>query len=287
MTCASSDSSAPSELPAGAPDAGAGWRARLELAFERRDDTTALAYCRHQGPLVVQRPFYPEGGVCHVYVLHPPGGVVAGDDLALTAQVGPGAHALLTTPAAGKFYRSEGCTAHFRQELSADGGTLEFLPQESIYYPGASVQQTTAVELRAGARLFLWDIACFGLPARTQPFETGAVRLRLDIRSEGRYLLAENQLFEPAVIAAAWGLAGQAAVGTLAAYPAGEPELALARSVTGRGAMLAASLVDGLLLCRAAAPRADRVREAFTDVWHVVRPLMPGRVAVPPRVWAT
>ena len=61
---------------------------------------TLLARRAHFGPLVVQRPFYPERDVCQVVVVHPPGGIVGGDDLALAVDVAPGAHAQLTTPAA-------------------------------------------------------------------------------------------------------------------------------------------------------------------------------------------
>jgi urease accessory protein len=280
---------APAPAPARVPDAalGAGWQARLELGFERRNGVTVLAENRHSGPLLVQRPFYPEGDVCHVYVVHPPGGVVGGDQLALEVRVAPGAHALLTTPAAGKFYRSAGAQAGLRQQFDVAGGTLEWLPQENIYYPGALASVTTTVKLHGAARFFGWDVSCFGLTARDEPFHAGAVRQGFELQLDDRWLFCEHQPFDRTAIAAPWGLAGQVAVGTLVAYPAGAEALARARGAAAADVLCGASLVDGALVCRAIGPRADRLRKAFADVWRAVRPLMPGRGAMPPRVWAT
>ncbi|MCP5132350.1 MAG: urease accessory protein UreD [Gammaproteobacteria bacterium] len=68
------------------------------MGFQHDGSRTVLGQCTHQGPLQVQRPFYPEGPeVCHVAILHPPGGVVGGDELRLDARIETGAHALLTT----------------------------------------------------------------------------------------------------------------------------------------------------------------------------------------------
>ena len=72
---------------------------------------SVLTRMSFHGPLRVQRPFYPEGPLpgaplsaaalaepCHCCLLHPPGGLVSGDDLRITALVEPQAHVLLTTP---------------------------------------------------------------------------------------------------------------------------------------------------------------------------------------------
>src|SRR3979490_1378596 len=140
------------------------WKAELRLEFERREGRTGLAKRRPAGPLVQQRPLYPEGdAVCHAIIVHPPAGIAGGDELELSARAAEGAHALLTTPGAGKWYRSGGARARQRLEFDArEGARIEWLPQETIVYDGALADIRTEVRLAGGARFLRWGVAGFG-----------------------------------------------------------------------------------------------------------------------------
>jgi urease accessory protein len=284
------------------PPAAGGWQAKLELRFEADAGSTRLAHRRHQGPLLVQRIFHPEppsaaaafaAQPCHVYLLHPPGGVVSGDELQLEADVQPRAHALLTTPAAAKFYRrgSERRMARLTQTLTVDGGVLEWLPQENIFYPDTAVQLRTQVRLNADARFIGWEIGCLGLPASQASLGDGTVRQSFELWLDGAPLLLERLNVDRNGLASRWGLAGHAAMGTWLAFPATAAQLALAREVAAAvncaDLTLACTLVDGALSCRAIAARADRLKQAFIDLWRALRPELLGRAAFMPRIWAT
>lgn len=261
-----------------------GWRAQLELTFARAAGRTRIIERRHHGPLLVQRPFYPEGDVCHAYIVHPPGGVVGGDELRLQVATRDDAHALLTTPAAAKFYRSDGRTARQEQILHAHGGSLEWLPQESIFYPQARVRSVTRIELAAGAKFIGWEIACLGLPARKQPFDSGELRLHLELWEAGAPLLIDRLRIAGDT---RWGLGGHESIGTLLAYPATRAMLEIARSLQPPDVELGVTLVDNVLLCRALAAQAEPIKRAFIDAWNTLRPSLLDRPAVPPRIWAT
>jgi urease accessory protein len=120
---------------------------------------------------------YPEGdAVCQAIVLHPPSGIAGGDHLAISAEVGAGAHAQLTTPGAGKWYRSGGAEASQCIELSvAEGAMLEWLPQETIVFDGAQARMETRVSLAADSNYIGWDILCLGRAASGERFEHGKI----------------------------------------------------------------------------------------------------------------
>jgi urease accessory protein len=278
------------------PPDSAGWRARLALGFTVEHGHTRLVREGQVGPLAVQRPFYPEGpAVCHVYLLHPPGGLVPGDDLTLHARVAPGAAALLTVPAATKIYRSDGRTARQRQALTvAPGGALEWLPQETILFDGARARLTTRVELAPGAAFLGWDVVCLGRPACGEGFTAGECRQDLEVWQAGRPLLIERAHYAGELLAAAYGLGGHP---LLATFVAVGPALdAAARAALleplralrpAAGDRLSVSVVGELLVLRYLGGDAERARAHLEQAWRLVRPHLFSRPAVPPRVWST
>ncbi len=229
---------------------------------------------------------------CHIYVLHPPGGLVSGDALQIEVECHERAHALLTTPAAGKFYRQRGPRlALVTQELRLDGGTLEWLPQENIYYPDSAVRLCTRVRLDPTARFVGWELHCLGLPAAAAALGHGTVRTSFELRLGEQPLLLERLVLEGESLTARWGLANFPAYGTCLAYPARLVDLdrvrATASSLNCAELILACTIVDGVLCCRGRALRVDHLKHAFIELWRVLRPAVLGREAVAPRIWAT
>ena len=140
-----------------------------------RDGKTSLVGRRHTGPLLVQRPFHPERRRCHVYIVHPPGGVVGGDRPRARSHASAQArmHSSRRLPRRSSIAVSEASGAIQTQELrSSHDATLEWLPQESIFYRDALVRAATpSVKLDGrNSRFIGWEIPCLGLPARGEPF---------------------------------------------------------------------------------------------------------------------
>lgn len=269
------------------------WRAHLHLRYGVDDSgRTALRERRHTGPLQVQRPFYPEaGGVCHSYILHPPGGVVGGDELEIDVSLDAKTQVVITTPAAGKFYRSAGATAAQRQRLKiAPGACLEWLPQEAIFYDGARVRTTTRVDLAAGARFLGWEIVCLGRPASGERFAGGDIGFGFELWREGRPLWLERGRIDPALLAARWGFDGQPVSGSLLCVVENDDVLPALRALADEDAPLhgfAVTATDGVVACRYLGPSAQEARRYFERAWAMLRPGLCGRAAHAPRVWQT
>lgn len=271
-----------------------GWTAELSLEFAADDSATRIERRRHRGPLVVQRAFFPEGpAVAHVYLLHPPGGMVAGDSLGIDVTVGTGAHAMITTPAAGKAYRSAGeRVARLRQHLHVHAGaTLEWFPQETIVFDGARVDLGTSVDLSGDARFVGWEIVCLGRTAGGERFTYGICQQRLDLRRDGRPLLIDRTRLDGggALLAAPFGLGGQPVLGTMIIAPAVDVlgplrELAAAVPAPDRASVTA---VDGALICRYIGRSGEQARSYFAAAWSIARPLLCDRPPCPPRIWST
>jgi urease accessory protein len=159
------------------------WHARLDLDYAV-EAGRCVARFAHDGPLRILQSLYPEGdGTCHNVIVHPPGGLVGGDTLAIDVTLREGAHGLVTTPGAAKFYRSDGATAlqHTRIGMAA-GSRFEWVPLEAIYYSGCVAENWLELDLAPGAELLGWDIAAFGLPQAGQPFVRGRVQQHLQLR---------------------------------------------------------------------------------------------------------
>jgi len=276
-----------------ATDAPGGWEAVLELGFERRGGRTVLAHRRHRGPLRVQKPLYPEGdAICHAIVLHPPAGIVGGDVLAIDVAVGADAHALLTTPGAGKWYRSGGRAASLTQRITVGrGGICEWLPQESIVFDGAVGRLVTEVELGSDACFVGTEMLCFGRTASGERFERGELSLHTRIRRDGRALWLERGRIAggAALLDSPVGLAGQPVVGSLlvASPVCGAALRDACREVAPSAGEGAVTLLPGLLVARWLGPACEPGREWFAHLWSVVRPALFGLPMRPPRIWNT
>ncbi|MCC7696675.1 urease accessory protein UreD [Janthinobacterium sp. EB271-G4-7A] len=270
------------------------WQAHLRLGFALHDGVSRLVERTHSGPLRVQKPLYPEGDrVCHAIIIHPPGGVVGGDQLAVDATVGEGAHALLTSPGAAKWYRANGHVSGQHIMLrAASGAAIEWLPQESIFFDQACVRLRHEVELAADASYIGCDIVCLGRSASGEMFNTGSISQQVRIRRGGKLLWWEQGVLAAggALMASPLGLGGHTVCATLIAIgtPVSAAVLAAVREIAvPDGAAFGATHMKSLVAVRLLCGDSEAARRIMLAAWQLLRPAMLGRDAVVPRIWNT
>lgn len=296
------------------------WSAYLHLSFAQRARGVRLVETAHEGPLYVQKAFYPEGDQCaHCYLLHPPGGLVTGDDLSVSVQVQANAHALVTTPGAGRVYkqREQGGVQSQKIHLNvAEQACLEWLPLETILFPNSHARLNSRIDLAEGAKVIAWDVTCFGLPANGITFDEGSVDQHLQVWQAGRIKLNERLVLDlplrqpkhgqetsaslkPTLLTGNAGLRARPVHGLLIAGPfnidqqhiddlieqlrAIQPRLAQEQAA----AVFSVTQNGAFLVARYLGWCTESAHHCFRQAWQALRPVLMRRSAVPPRIWAT
>lgn len=288
-------------LVAGPAAGAARWAARLELEVACREGRTVPVVRRHLGPLRLLKGYRhrgPDRDCWEQIVVHPPGGIAAGDTLDIRARAGAGSHLLLTAPGAAKWYRGR-AEADARQLLRLEiepGGHLEWMPMETIVYDGARVAIENNLHVREGASLIAGDLVCLGRPAGALPFRRGSFRQVTRLVVDGRTRFIERTHLDGGQ--SDWrgppGLGDATSFGSLLVVPANPDTLsglvAAMREAIERAAGdagdAAVTALPGLAIVRWRGGRAEHGWRALRAAWAAARPVVNGMPADPPRIWS-
>jgi urease accessory protein len=288
------------------------WNAKLKLEYAARDGLTIPTLREHEGPLRIQKGFRAEAPeapqVWHQYLLHPPGGIAQGDRLRIEVSARDGAHVLLTTPGANKWYRADEHSSGAQQHvaLNLQSAILEWLPQETIYFSGTLARNELVIRASADSTLLCAEVYCLGRPASDERFTTGRLHLRTQL-----WIDDELEFSEQAVVAGAdpqlqsqSGLASRPIMGQFLAYSAhcqaSDAELirtilaqTMANAVEQQQIEFGITRIprlqgDGsfiILRCRCSS--SALAWQAVRTAWAQLRPRWTGLEAHPPRIWST
>ncbi|BCX50934.1 MULTISPECIES: urease accessory protein UreD [Comamonas] len=273
------------------------WHAQLALNYSLQAGKTSVHFT-HDGPLRILKSLYPEGpAICHNVLVHPPGGLVGGDVLDIDVHVAEGAHALVTTPGATRFYKSNGQQAMQRTRLRLDpGARLEWLPLEAIAYNACDAVNQLEFDLAEDAQLLTWDVTALGLPLADHPYTCG--RFEQHIEWPGRFLErgvidAQDEL----LLNGDLGLAGHRCLGSLI-FASGSAMARHQREALLEGtqellAKAAPAVLSGvtapnenMLVLRCASPVVEPVMMLWKTVWGFWRKELWGLQGSTPRIWS-
>ena len=271
--------------------------ATLALGFERSGSTTRLTRREHYGPLRVQKALYPEDpSVAHAIIVHPPGGVVGGDELRMDVNIADGAQVLLSTPGAAKWYRANGHVSRQQLHIRAGAGAaIEWLPQETIFFNQADVLLESRVELHGDARYLGCEILCFGRTASGERFAEGRIRQQLCIRIDGKPVWLEqgSLLAGSPAMHGPLGLSGHTVCASLVAVGRALPASALAAvrdacaTATEGSGKFGATQMKSVMIVRYLGDSSEIARRVMLAAWQVLRPQLLDREPSELRIWNT
>jgi urease accessory protein len=225
-----------------------------------------------------------DGQTLEAVTVNTAGGMTGGDRFDIDVKVGAGAKLTLTTAAAEKIYRSLGPDTEIRVKLDVgQGGTLAWLPQETIVFNQVRLRRSIDVDLKQGAQLLLAEAVLFGRAAMGEAVTQGRFIDRWRVRVGGALVFAETvrldgpiaqSLAQPAVTS------GGVAIASVLKVPGTDKDVAAVNAMSDNLAGEAGiSAWNGLAVVRLVAPDGAALRR---DLIEVLTALSPVPV---PRLW--
>jgi urease accessory protein len=262
---------------------------RLDLSFAKGGNATVLAGLYQQSPSRVLFPRPPAGEPPLAVLVNTSGGMAGGDRASVAVSIGAGAAATVTTQAAEKIYRSLGPDTRVDTRLEVgDAGQLEWLPQETILFDGASVDRHLDVTIAESGRLLACETLVFGRAARGETMRRGKVRESWRIERGGRLAWVDRLGLSGDIAARLDGMGFGGARALATALYAGPDAATLvpAAQQTAAEEGGGSSLVNGVLVARLLGANPARVRDGLARLIALLRGGAFGFASGAPALWA-
>lgn len=166
---------------------------QISLAVGSDSGVSRRVRVHEAGSLRVRFPNTHRADGLEAVIINTGGGMTGGDRFAIDIDVGAQANLTVTTAAAEKIYRSLGPDTEISVKLVVGaGGSLGWLPQESILFDRMRLRRSLDVDLARGAQLVLAEGVIFGRSAMGEEVTTGCIFDRRRVRVDGKLIFAET-----------------------------------------------------------------------------------------------
>jgi urease accessory protein len=173
----------------------------IALTVRKSAGITQRSVVREEGSLRVRCPG-PRTAELEAVIVNTAGGRAGGDRFNLDVAVEPKARLVVTTAAAEKVYRTIGPAATIDVKLAVGaGGTLAWLPQETILFDRSRLRRSIEIDLAEDARLVLAEAIVFGRSGMGETVDASTLFDRWRVRRNGRLIHAEAMRLDGAVAA--------------------------------------------------------------------------------------
>lgn len=201
-------------------------------------------------------------------MLNTAGGITGGDRFEISAEAGHGTHLTITTQAAERIYRTSTDQAgRMQTTLTVDaGGSLFWMPQETILFDGSALRRRLRADLAPSARFLLVEPVVFGRTASGESLRTASFKDHVQITRDGVPIYSDGICLRGDISAqmgrAAVGGGAGAVASVVLVHPAAatylDPLRALLPDTAG-----ASLLADDVLVMRVLAPDSYVLRQCL------------------------
>ena len=223
------------------------------------------------GSLRVRFPNGQSQAALDAVIVNTAGGMTGGDRFTIDIQVGAGATLTVTTAAAEKIYRSLGPDTEIAIKLGvAPGGSLRWLPQETIVFDGVRLRRAIDVDLARDTNLLLAEACVFGRSAMGEVVTDGSIFDRWRVRAGGAFVLAETLRLDDKIaqrLAQRATAAEGVAVASVIKIPSSDDDAAAVRTLQEQFAgEVGVSAWNGLAMARLVAADGAALRRDLVAV---------------------
>lgn len=265
------------------------WYASLNLKFKCKNEKTFLYRKDHKGPILVQKEFYPEKKICHVYIVHPPGGIVSGDVIDINITLKEFSKVLVTNPSSTKFYRSyRNNTSVIKQTFYLkEYSSLEWLPQSNIFFADAIINLENNFFIDKNAKLLAWDNFCFKPKniGTNKVFGNGSFITSFQIWQDNVPLLNEKLRIIDGDLSIL--LEKYYFLSTIVAIPGNKYLLNLICNISYKNCIIGATLLGNLLIVKILNNNSINMHHIIYKIWCILRLNIIGVNVCKPRIWNT
>ncbi len=257
---------------------------RVAFTVAATPDVSRRGRVHEAGSLRVRFPNGNSQATLEAVIVNTAGGMAGGDRFDVDIKVGAGARLTVTTAAAEKIYRSLGPDTEIGVTLEVGpGGTLKWLPQETIVFDQARLRRQIDIALARDANLLLAEAAVFGRSAMGETVIQGHVFDRWRLRVGGALVFAETLRLDGDIaqrLAQRAIAGGGVAVASVIKYPGNDADAAAVRAAQDRFAgEVGVSAWNGIVVARLVASGGAALRR---DLLAVLTAL---DAAPLPRLW--
>jgi len=249
---------------------------------------------------MVQKALYPEGkGVCHVVMLHPPAGVAGGDHLNIDIRIGQHAQAVVTTPGATRWYKSNGHPSSQYVDIQIDENAhLDYLPCENIFFNQVIANTALNIHQSIGSSLIAWEMMQLGRVAAGENWSESRLKFSTALYLEKQLVWVDCSGLDSCSMSrfSPSGLDGYEVFGTMW-FSSKKVTREMSETLSANlpwspGLRAGVTHINlghdhSLMVIRALTHETEQIRDLFIEAWLQMREAVCGLPPQPLRLWRT